>query len=215
MVDADNNVYELTSGSPVGVVSRSTDDEGYLNGYWNLTGTWENYVVSAIQVNVYHRWDAGSWSLRRIYISDDDLIIRLPNAQWTFTYHVERAYSGGITSSYFRFGEGSYNSGLSFYSRRVSPFTTMLYELKSGNFLSFIATPFTYHGGDMFYGFIVLFLAITTYNRYQDVRPVIVMMWVFGGAGSVLNALIPPFALNIAYILLAVALATTLWKLLR
>jgi hypothetical protein len=215
IVDTNENTWELTDGSPVAVVSRSTDGDGYQSATWELDDDYEDVVASAIQINVYQRFDSDSWSLRRVTISDEGLLYYLPSSNWTFTYHTERDYSGSTTYSYFSFGSEDYDSGVTFFYSKITGFDSMLYYIAQGDIISFIAAPFYNTIGNLFYGFIILFVCGTTYLRYDDVRPVIVLMWLFGGAGGAFSLLLPAYAVNIAYLFLAVAFAATLWRLFR
>lgn len=213
VLDADSTEYEITGGSPVAVVTRVADGEGLQSTTWTCPEY--HFVVDAIRIRVYQRYDSGTWSLRAIFCSNDELLYRLTNTDWTLNYFTNRTFVGGSTYANFSYGDLSHLSSVSFYYDHVSPWEEMMYWLYKGEFLTFIATPWTYNIGSLFYGLLVMFFSVTTYNRYQSARAVLVIAWLFGGAGSVLSLLMPAIGLNISWLILAFALAVTLYKLFR
>jgi len=209
--DADGDSSELTSGIPVAVVTRSSDGDGIQSATW----TCPDYlnVVDAVMVRIYQRWGTDAWTARLIYITKSGLLVKFPTASWTFNYYTNR--TSGSTNSTMWYGSYVYNSRLQLYYTNLNPFETMHYHLIRTDFLAFLVTPWTYFLGDIFYGLILLFMSVTTYLRYHSLRAILALVWLFGGVGGILTAMIPAVAFNIAWLFLAIALAITLVKLVR
>lgn len=179
---------------------------------WACTGY--NFVIDTVKIQVYQRFGAaGYWNVRRIYMSKSELLIRFPATTWTFYYYTNRTTSS--TSSYFLFGDVEHLSRVDLWYESVSPWEKMMYWAIKGDLLAFFVVPWTHTIGELFYGLIVLFMAVTTYHRYGSIRSVMVIAWLFGGVGSFLPALLPVAGLQLANFVLAIALAVTLYKLFR
>ena len=211
ILSASGELAELTSGTPVAIVTRTSNGSGTLTGSW-ICPTYNN-IIDAVLIRIYHRWNEGSWTLRVVSITRSGLLIRLPENTWVFHYHVSR-YDGSTNSS-FHWGSQSYLSRVILQYYELNPFETMTYHLIRRDLLAFLFAPWTYYIGDLFWGLIVLFFSVTTYNRYHSLRAVLAIMWLFGGVGGILSAMLPAVALNISWLLLALALAITFVKLLR
>jgi len=213
-VDGLGDVSELTLGSVSAIVTLDSNLTGLYAATW-VCPEYGTFAVSAVKVEVYQRFGSDAWSLRRIFMTKEELLIRLPAATWTFYYWLNRTYAGGTTTSIFKHGEPAYSSMVDLVYQRMWPWDVMAYYLSRNDFMGFLVTPWYWHIGDLFYGFIVLFLSVTSYNHFEDIRVVMVIAWLFGGVGGALPLLIPGVALNISYLILAFALAVTMWKLFR
>ena len=146
-------------------------------------------------------------------MTKDERLMRFPALDWTFYYYTNRTTAS--TTSYFMFGDYDHLSRVDLWYESVSPWEKMFYWAFKGDILAFFVVPWTHTIGELFYGLIVLFMAVTTYNRYQSMRSVLVIAWLFGGVGSFLPAMLPVAGLALANLLLALAVAITLYKLFR
>ncbi len=201
---------ESTSGSPVAIVTRTSDGDGIQSATWTCPEYTQ--VVDAFHINVYQRFNQTTWSLRRIFVTSDDLMIEFPEGEWTFYYYTNRTIDGADTVSYYKFGVSSHNSRVATRNKEADPFDIQLFELVSGNLFQAVVSPWTVTMGGMFYVFAFFFMAITTYNRYGSIRIVLGIMWLFGGAGSVLSLLLLP-GMGVAYVILLLAVAFILYDL--
>jgi hypothetical protein len=213
-IDGLGDVSELTLGTVSAIVTLDSNLTGLYSATW-VCPEYSTFAVSAVKIEVYQRFGSDAWSLRRIFMTKEELLIRLPAATWTFYYWLNRTYAGGTTTSIFKHGEPAYSSMVDLTYQRMWPWDVMAYYLSRNDFMGFLVTPWYWHIGDLFYGFIVLFLSVTSYNHFEDIRVPMVIAWLFGGVGGALPLLIPGVALNISYLILAFALAITLWKLFR
>jgi len=213
IVDIGGEFTELTNGSPEAVVTVNSDGEAYYTAYWDCVGY--SYVVDAVQINLYQKFGDEPWNLRRIYITPPDLHYVFPESTWTFIYDISRSTDGSETNCTFYFGSLNHLSRVILYYEKLQPWDEGWIDLITGQYLSFVFMPWTFHLGDLFWGIMVLFFAVTTYNRYHDLKAVLGVAWLFGGVGGVLTLLIPSVGLNITWFILGFAIALTLYKLLR
>lgn len=208
-VDYFGNYIELTSGSPAAVVTKGTAGGEMLIGYW--TSPTYNSMIDSIHVRLYQRFDAGSWSLSRYFITKAGLYWRLPVSSWAFHYYAIRTV--GSTNS--TFGHGSYdtyNSRIDLQYYKASPWDIALARLWERNIVGFIFTPWTYWLGDLFWTIMLLGCVTMGYMRSGSFKMVLAVLWILGGSGSILWALIPATALHIAVLMLALAMAITLFR---
>lgn len=213
VIDSGGYVFELTSGEPVGIVTRNDNSSSLLLGTWTC-GDYTDYITDILMIKVYQRFGTDDWSLRRTFISDVEMLIRIPSSTWSFYYHVDQ-YFNGVTNSTFSHGSSAYNSRVIFWYAAISPWEVMTYHFVEFNLLAALFTPWTFHIGDMFWGIMLMFILVTTYNRYGSLRAVLGMSWLFAGSGGLLSFVIPQVGLEISWLFLAFTLAITLYKLIR
>lgn len=209
ILDANGNTEEISSGSPVAIVTRDDNSSGILSETWTCPEY--SSVIDAVQVKVYQRFGSGAWSLRKIFITEEALLIRFPESTWTFYYYVEQVKLS--TNSTFSHGSLSFNSRMIFQYYRISVFEKMTYHLQQFQILSFFVTPWTYYLGTMFYGILLFFFAATAYLRYHSLRAVLAVFWLFGGTGGFLSAMMPAMGLQLSWFILALTLALTIFHL--
>lgn len=205
-----NNTEELTSGTPAGLITLTTNTSGMQTAYWNCPSS--AAPVSAVEICVYQKFDDEAWTLRRIFISKDDLLWKFPAATWTFHFWLNRTEG----STYSTMAHGSYttyNSRVDIQYYKADPWETALARLYQQNFLGFLMTPWTYWLGDVFYGMIVLFVVVTSIMWHGSMKLILAELWILGGAGSVMWAMIPPIGLHLAVLLLAIAMGWTFMRL--
>lgn len=106
---------ELTNGTPVAVVSRFADGEGYQSNIWTPPKT-SLQSDDAIRVNVYYRFTGTSWTFMNVWITNQvanwDMCNQLDAATWTIYYYTYRYYDSklNMTSSWFYYGISTHNS---------------------------------------------------------------------------------------------------------
>lgn len=211
----------------VGTLSEMTDGDYAVNvtrtvngvGIQTVTWTPENTVImvgsDAVRVNVYLKVGANDYEHKVTLMSDILETDQINNATWTFHLYTNRTYSASTTVT-FDWGDSTHLSRISNVQvETLDPWETQLYHLRNFDFLGFLFTPWTYHIGDLFWGFGLLFVSITTYNKYHSLRSITAMCWLFLGAGGIFNLLIPPMALTIVWLFLGLALALTFYHLVK
>lgn len=208
---------EITGGTPVAVASQNGLTSGVLkNGTWTNNQTTSLTFDDSIKVTLNFKIGSGSWIVKATFISRNLQTNELNNSTWTVHYYITVTQED--STYYYRvyFGSSSYNSRIeNIEIADLNPWETMRYYLNNGDLVNFFVSPWTYHIGDLFYGIIVMFLAITSYNRYRSLRPIAVLFYIFGGTGGFLTVLIPSIGLEISFLFLGLAIAITLYLLVK
>lgn len=217
LVDTDGS--ETSLGTHVANSTRSVNGTGLQTATWTPALTALYFGYDAIKLQALMNVNGSSqWDIEATFMSYVLPYKELQNSTWTFKTYTQYTYSGSSNSTrgYVFWGDLTYETrveGVSFST--LSPWEMMMAELRQGDYIQFVLTPWTYWLGNLCYGIAVLFLTVTMYIRYGDVRPLIVMFWIFGGTGGVASILIPSLGLHLSWLLLALALAGTLYSLIR
>ena len=216
IVHESGTIEELTDGQPVAIVTRDSDGEGLQNATWNCPGY--SNIIDAIMIKVYQRFEVTDWELRATFISENQTLITLPEATWTFHYYTKRNYIDNYgTESYFYWGD-DYNSRIEFSISKPNPFQLALWRLQNQNLIGFIMTPLTYYLGSLAYGIFLFALAIALHNRFEDVSATtLAMLLLIGGgaAGGIISILLPASGLQLSWALFVLGIAILLYKLVR
>lgn len=211
-----NATSELTDGSYGLNVSRAANGTGFQNVTFTPDTTTLNFGSDSLVVGLYIKVGADAWAQKAIFTTVHLETLEIQNATWTFRLYTNYTDVGGITYGVFHWGDLTYLSRIEgFQYTLLKPWEKMLHDMTEGNWFNALLVPWTYFIGDMIYGVALLGVAVTLYNRYNDVRPIIVMTWIFGGTGGFLTLLIPAVSLPLAWFLIAFALATTLYVLFK
>lgn len=99
---------EITGGTPVALVSRSTSGEGIQSATWNCSETSLN-TTDAIVVRVYIKVGANWSSAVATFITEQLGATKLDSATWTVYYYTKR-YCTTATVGFFYWGTTTYNS---------------------------------------------------------------------------------------------------------
>lgn len=209
VVRASNTTVELTTGYDTNV-TRTTDSNGTQTVSFTPANTDLYLGADAVLIDLYMQY-GGSYQKKVILVTSRLQTEQLQNSTWTFYLWTGRNSTTGI----FKWGISTYPSRVTnIQFQTLPPWKTMQHHLNTQNFILFIVTPWTYYIGNYFYAILTFFFFGTTYNRYGRIEPVIVLAWIFGGAGGILT-LVLPIGLPIAWFLLALALASTIYLLMR
>jgi len=218
IVHSSGALEELTGGQPVAVVSRNADGEGLQTATWNCPGY--SNIIDAIMIKVYQRFGTDEWNLRATFITENETLIKLPEATWTFTYYTKRSYmsevDSGITISMLYWG-GNYQTKVQLKYTEPTPYELMLWKLQNRDIFGFIMLPFTYWLGFMAYGIVFLLpLGIGLYKIFDDFKATILgLLLIGGGAGGIISMLIPQSGLQLSWILFVLGIAGILWSLVK
>jgi len=96
---ANGTEVELTSGSPVAVVSRSTSGQGLQNATWSCPGTSLNPTDSLV-VRVYYKFDSGAYALSSQFSTVQLNATSLVGQTWTVCYYTSRSYNSQQHKTY-------------------------------------------------------------------------------------------------------------------
>jgi len=207
---------ELTDGEPAAIVSRNQDGEGLQSATWNCPGY--NNIIDAIMIKVYQRFGTGEWNLRATFITENNTLIKLPEATWTFSYYTKREYYStyDFTLSMLYWG-GNYRTRVEITYSEPSVYELMMWKLMKRDILGFIMMPFTYWLGFMAYGLLGLLpLGIGLYKIFDDFKATILgLLLIGGGAGGIIGMLLPQSGLQLSWILFVLGIAGILWSLVK
>jgi len=206
------NYTEIQLGSSE-VRSRNNNSESIQTCEFNFTGL-DFPLGSPYAIKLFVTMRIGlTENYNRTFITDPIETERIENATWALSLYTKRNYNGSYTFAYLEYGINTYNSRLATVSyQTLPPWKTMINHLGKGDLIQFAVTPWVALMGNLFYAVMTFFVLGTMYNRYGKIEPVIVFCWIFGGVGGILNAMLP-IGLPIAWFLLALAFASTLYKL--
>lgn len=212
----DNSSTEITSGTPVATVSRSTDGEGFQTGTYTMPSIALHIGWDAFKVNLYMKVGAGSWQLKAIFVTSRILEKNVLGSTWSFIGYTKRTYSGGDTTGYFIWGSSSRNSRITNVQfTDADVYENMNYKLQSGDFIGFVLYPYVNLVGNLFYGIVMLIICVPIYNRYHSLTPILVMFILFGGATGMFTLLMPVAGFWVGWVFLLLGLAGLLFRVFR
>ena len=213
IVDSNGNLEELTSGEPVAIVSRSYNSEGLQSATWTCPGY--NNIIDAIMIKVYQRFGTEEWTLRATFITENNTLIKLPEATWTFTYYTKRMYIDA-TYSLLYWG-GNYQTKVELQYSEPTPYELMMWKLWKGDILGFLMLPYSWFLGFTAYSIVFLLpLGIVLYNRLEDATATLIALLLIGGfTGGLIGALVPASGLTLCWILFVLGIAALLYRLIR
>lgn len=206
------------SDSVVANVSQSGLTAGtLLNTTYTLSGNTELEFDDAIQVVLYHQVGSEAATAKAEHITRSLKTNELNTNTWTIHYYVTVTEDAGTYYYRFHYGDSTTDSKITNIQYvTLDPWGTSLYYLGNSDLISFLINPYSYYiGQELFFGLIAMIIIIPAYNRYRDIRPVMVLCLLLGGVGGVITALIPSMAFKISFLFLAIGLAIALYKLLR
>ncbi len=207
---------DLSGGSPVALLTRTTAGAGIQNASWIIGETWLNLGFDSLMVKVYLKLGTDDWVLKATHLTSLLLEKRINSSTLVFSCYTEYSATAFTTTGTFRFGNSTYNSfiqGIAF--QEPSMLDLMLYNMVNGNLVGALLLPYTYLIGSVFYLIVLLFVSVPLYKRYESVNPVLFVMLVFGGSGGVISLLLPVQALSVGWIVMVLAVAGILYKLVR
>jgi hypothetical protein len=101
---------ELTSGSPVAVVSRTTSGSGLQSATWACPAT-NLSVTDCLVVRVYYKFDWTSYTQCGQFITLQLNATTLAASTWTVYYYTQRSYSPSTHKTYmYYYWDNNYNS---------------------------------------------------------------------------------------------------------
>jgi len=206
----------ISGDSPIAVLTRSVDGVGIQNASWVIGETWLNMGFDAVMVKTYLKLGADDWVLKATHITSLLLEKKINSSTLVFSCYTEYSSTAYTTTGTLRFGNSTYNSliqGIAF--QEPTMLDWMLYNMQNGNLIGALLLPYTYLIGGVFYIFVLLFVSVPLYKRYESINPVLFVMLVFGGSGGVISLLLPVQALSVGWIVMVLAVAGILYKLVR
>ena len=216
VVHSNGDLEELTDGEPVAIVSRGDDGIGLQSATWNCPGY--SNIIDAIMIKVYHRFGTTDWNLRATFITQNNTLIKLPEATWTFTYYTSRGYDWAYDRTLAKlYWGGNYQTKVQLQYAEPTPYELMIWKLQNRDILSFVMLPYTYWLDFMAYGLVFLLpLGIGLHKIFDDFKATILgLLLIGGGAGGLISMLIPQSGLQLSWILFVLGIAGILWSLVK
>jgi len=202
---------ELTDGNNINV-TRTGAGEGLQTVTWTPDVTSITVGGDALELDINIKIGADVYVKKAVFMTSHLKTDEIINSVWTFYLYTKWQYSAPNTIASFYWGDLTYQSRIqNVQLAKLTPWEEQKYFLRAQDFVQFIISPWTYHIGNAVWGVALLFVVGTTYFKYGDIRPVIVMVWLFAGTGGIITILIPVVSLPISWFMLAFALATTLY----
>ena len=101
---------ELTSGSPVAVVSRTSSGSGLQFANWSCPAT-NLSATDCLVVRVYYKFDWTNYTLCSQFITLQLNATLLKASTWTVCYYTQRSYNTGLHKTYmYYYWDNNYNS---------------------------------------------------------------------------------------------------------
>lgn len=189
-----------------------------LNTTYTLPNELDLGYSDALQVDLLFSWESGGGTVTKAtFITDILNSNKINNNTWTVYYYIAVTNDSGTYSYTFYYGDSSHESKIvNIQFGILDPWGKGLMQLGEGDFIGFIINPYSYHlTQELFFGIFAMLIIVPAYNRYRDIRPVMVLSLLFGGVGGFLTLLVPAIALRISFLFLAIGLGIVLYKLLR
>ena len=216
VVESNGDLEELTDGEPVAIVYRTGNGEGIQTATWNCTGY--NNIINAIMIKVYQRFPPDDWTLRVTFITENETLMKLPKATWTFSYYTKRQFSLDTesTTSTLYWG-GNYDTKVQLQYTEPNIYEVMMWKLQNRDVLGFLMLPYTWFLGFIAYSIVFLLpLGIVLYNRLEDATATLIALLLIGGfTGGLIGALVPASGLTLCWILFVLGIAALLYRLIR
>lgn len=196
----------------VAEVTESVGFEGELLSQWECPLTTIDLGNVALYVDVCIYWDGdpNSRSSLAIFISDPLDYKALGEQIWTFRAMISEG------SVQLDFGDVDNQSGIfGVEVLTANQYEIALAKMRSGDMFGGMIFPFVYVLHEAFYLLLMLMILVPMYVRYRHISIIILFFVLFGGAGSVMNWLIPtPFVYG-AWAVVLFGMAGLLFKAVR
>lgn len=208
---------ELTDGTPQITLTRTQSGSGYQSTTFLMQ---ERSIIlgwDSLEAVVYMKFASGSWLPKATFVSSGVMTKKFLTQTWTLTLYTTKAYSGGVTTASFRFGDSSHASIISNVGIK-EPLTNDIqaYYLSIGDFISFLFYGYySLFGQSLFFGLMLFIGCATMYIRYRNLGPILFMFVIFGGAGGLIWALVPAPAVFVVWIILLIGLTALIFRVIR
>ena len=216
-VNTDGDVIPVTDTIVAEATQSGATAGTLLNTTYTLSGDTDLDFDDAIQVVLYHQVGSGSQTAEAEFITRSLETNELNTNTWTVYYYVTITENAGTYYYRFHYGDSSTDSKITNIQYvTLDPWGKSLYYLDKADLFNFLFNPYAYHiGQELAFGFLAMVIIIPAYNRYRDIRPVMVLCLLLGGVGGFMTILIPAVAMRISFLFLAIGLGIVLYKLLR
>ncbi len=217
-LEASTTIFtELTGGTPDAQIILNTNYTGQITSSWNCPDTTVVLGSQIIKVDVYANINNGTWTLQASYITNPLMTKELMPATWAFALNLNMSQTVGDTTCTYTFGDTDHRStvtGITIVTPNITDIQD--WQWRSHDFIGLILGSYLTVMGGSFYILIFLGLFGSLYLRHRNFGPVFFAVIIFG-SGSGLSAWIflPPYAAVIASIIIILASAAIIFKVIR
>jgi hypothetical protein len=211
------SITELTAGTPQAQISLSSNYTGQISSAWNCPNTAILLGYQSIKIDVYAKVNTGSWTAQASYITNPLLTTELMPATWTLTLNLEMQQLTTNTTSTYTFGDTNHRSTVNGVVMVVPNYTEIqMWQWLRGDVIGLIIGSYLNVMGAAFYVLIFLTIFGSLYFRHKSVGPIILVAIIFGG-GSGLSVwlLMPAWAAAVFSVIIILACAALIFKVIR
>ena len=204
---------EMTSGSPVGILSVSNTSDTIVSNVWLSPDEIINLGTTILKVTMYSQINFGDWSARQTWISPKLMTTEITSSTWTFSGYLDYANS---TYTAFSYDSNLFKSGISgIIMAQPTQDDLQTYRILSGDFVQFILQTYLPVMGPAFYLLVLLIPTTSLYLRHKGTGPILMFFALFGMPGGVIWLFVPGIAATVVDIFLVLIGAFLVWKVIR
>jgi hypothetical protein len=208
---ANNTSTEVTSGTPVGQVTRTTDGAGIQTATFAMTAHPVTIGMYAFKLVLYVMENT-TWTSKAIFVSEELLTTEVEASTWTFNVYTNLTGTEVNVS----FGSSSAESSVQGISMATPEFWDMaFYYLGAGNYIMFFLYPYVRLIGMGPFASIILFgIGLTAYLRFKNFYFLLLVL-VMLSLGGVLNLIMGDALWGAVALVATFGLAALYWRVFR
>lgn len=215
-----NETTEITSGTPIAIVQRSSTSSGIQSNTWTPPATSLQVGWDSFKFTIYYTSPIGftPWTAFAVLTSERQMYKALEAQELTFYLWTSFTINTFPTPNdiQIRFGSSTYNTrieDLTFtnpYEQEIQ-----LYHLTNQDFIAFLFHPYVSVMGSLTYGILMLVPTISLYKRTKSFQHILILFVLFGGSTGVMTLMIPEIGMSIGWAFLLLGLGGLLYKTFR
>jgi hypothetical protein len=211
-------ITELTSGTPIAILSADGNFTGQLSSVWNFPGTTVTLGYQALKVSLYASTDnQATWSDQADYLTNILITNYIAPSTWTFSLQMNVTHtSTDTTSSSFSFGDTNNRSTISnIVIQNPLESEIQAWRISRGDYVGFELGAYMDILGEGFYAAILILFGGVLYFRYSHAGTIVFMFSIFGGAGGLIWIIVPSWTAPIVGVITILSVTFLTWRLIR
>jgi hypothetical protein len=210
-------ITELTSGTPIAILSADGNFTGQLSNVWNFPGTTVTLGYQALKVSLYASTDnQATWSNQADYLTNILITNYIAPSTWTFSLQMNVIHTSTDTTSSFSFGDTNNRSTISnIVIQNPLESEIQAWRISRGDYVGFELGAYMDILGEGFYAAILILIGGVLFFRYGHGGVILFLFSIFGGAGGLIFLLIPPWTAPIVGVIIVLSLTFLTWRLIR
>jgi hypothetical protein len=205
----------MTGGVPVGNITLDETYSGTKLSSYEVSTTIMHVGIQAMQVKIYLSDDGGDWELKGTWLSDALQFAGIESSTWVFV--LPCSFNSGSKVVTFTFGDYEHKAYINnLVWTEANEFEQIMGFLLSGNMIEgLFIFPFTYVLHEVFWLILAVGSMLPMYIHHRNAGIVILFFILFGGAGGVMTAFIPPPFVYGGWLFLLLAMGAIFWRVTR